>query len=155
MSENLDQHSEMRPAGNLALFLAAVCLTASCIPLGEPRSDTWQLTLKNEKSSIYGGAACAGQTGDLYCKTWISDPYVFSGTLRRTYEWVLDVGEQFSGVLASQKLDSVAVELLEPGNGCGAYFLYFRTHGDSVFGTFYHTSDCHAAGNSGTFVGRP
>jgi hypothetical protein len=147
----------MRPAGSLALFLTAVCLAASCSPFAEPKGDRWQLTLTNEKSTIYGGSACAGQTGNLYCTTWVDDPYVFPGTLRRTYEWVLDVGDRgaFSGALASQKADSVSVEVLDPAEGCESYILNFRTQRDSIFGTFYHTSDCHTAASSGRFVGRP
>jgi hypothetical protein len=147
----------MRPTRPLALFLAAVCVAASCSPFSEPKGDTWHVTLKNEKSTIYGGSSCEGQTGNLYCKTWVDDPYVFEGSLHRTFEWTLDVGERgsFSGVLASQKVDTVIVDLLEPGGGCGSYLLNFRTHRDSVFGTYYHTSDCHSAANSGTFVGRP
>lgn len=145
----------MRPTRVLALFLSAVCLAASCSPFGEPKGDTWHVTFKNTKSSIYGGSACVGQSGDLYCKTWIDDNYAFDGTLRRTFEWTLDVAERgvFSGVLAYQKLDTVMVEL-DPVGGCESYRLNFRTQRDSIFGTFLHTSDCHGAGNSGTFVGR-
>jgi hypothetical protein len=147
----------MRPSRRFASFVVARCVTASCFTFGEPKGEAWQLILSNEKSSIYGGSACEGQVGNLYCKTWIDDPYVFDGTLRRTFEWILDVGQRgsFSGVLAFQKVDTVVVDLLEPGDGCGSYILNFRTHRDSIFGTFYHTSDCHAAGNYGKFVGRP
>ena len=82
--------------------------------------------------------------------------YAFIGTLHRSAEWRLDLGQlgEFSATDAYQKVDTVIVDLLAPV-GCGSYELFFRTSGDSIYGTFLHTSDCHSAGNSGTFVGRP
>jgi hypothetical protein len=136
-----------------------ICLFAACdlLPGAPPDGDRWELVLLNKKSSVYGGSACVSQPTESYCKTWVDDPYAFNGTLRRTHEWTLNLGErgQFSATGEAGAVDTVIVDLLEPGTGCGSYQLFFRTHRDSIFGTFLHTSDCHAAGNSGTFVGRP
>ena len=133
-------------------------VVAACdhLPGAQPKGDTWELVLVNQKSSTYGGSACVGQSSETYCKTWLDDAYVFGGTLHRSVQWQLDLGSRglFSAGDAAQKLDTVVVDLLAP-TGCGSYELYFRTQRDSIFGTFLHTSDCHGAGNSGTFVGRP
>lgn len=147
----------MRGNRPLALCLA-ICVVAACdhLPGADPKGDTWELTLVNKQSTVYGGSACTGQSDSQYCKTWIDDPYVFAGTLRRTTRWTLDLGPRgtFSATDAAQSVDTVIVDLLET-TGCGSYQLFFRTRPDSIFGTFLHTSDCHGAGNSGTFVGRP
>lgn len=148
----------MRGKRLLTLCLAA-CVVAACdhLPGAPPKGDVWQLVLQNQKTSVYGGSACLNQVGSLYCKTWVDDPYTFNGTLHRSVEWVLDVGSRgkFSAYGEAGAVDTVMVNLMEPNDGCGSYQLTFRTHRDSIFGTFLHTSDCHGAGNSGTFVGRP
>ena len=147
----------MRPLRNLLLCLVALGVALACeLPGTMPKGDTWHLVLKNQKKSIYGGSACT-PADNQYCKTWIDDATTFNGTLHRSTEWTLDVGDGmgYYALSSAGSLDTVIVDLLESGNGCQSYQLFYRAHSDSIFGNFLHTSDCHGAGNSGTFVGRP
>src|SRR5262245_40198246 len=118
----------------LAMLLVAAC---DHLPGAEPKGDLWHLVLVNQKSTVYGGASCVNQATDPYCKTWVTDSFAFSGTLRRTTEWKLDLGKGgvFYATDAAQSVDTVIVNVMEP-TGCGSYELFFRTHRDSIFGRF-------------------
>ena len=111
------------------------------------------MTLRNEKSSSYGGSSCTGNMNYLYCMTWTDNHATASGTLTRTGSKLTLMAPQGTFTAEGVSEYASAVPLSKPPY-CESYYLQMSYQADSIVGSFKHQSDCHGAGIMGTFTAR-